>query len=77
MDDTCLVFIFIPMAHYVNIALEYVSVEKRALVGNLSLALGITLGGIIQPWLLKYLGKWKLYHNVLYGQTLILILTPW
>ena len=37
----------------IMLMLEYVSIEKRSLVGNLSLAISLTVGGTYQPWLLK------------------------
>jgi len=57
-------------------ALEYVSNEKRALVGNLSLGLGLTLGSVYQPWLIKALGEWRSYHHVLFAQVGLIFLAP-
>ena len=57
--------------------LEYVSVSKRSLVANLSLAISLTVGCSYQPWLLKYLGDWKIWHHILYAQTIVVIAAPW
>jgi hypothetical protein len=56
--------------------LEYVSNDKRALVGNLSLALWLTLGGVYQPWLLKWLGEWKTFLIILFSQTSLIFCAP-
>jgi hypothetical protein len=58
-------------------ALEYVSKEKRALVGNLSLAIAMSLGGCIQPWILKAVGDWKIFHHILFCQTALIFVAPW
>ena len=36
------------------LVLEYVDSSKRTLVGNLGLALFLTLSGVYQPWAIKY-----------------------
>ena len=59
-------------------ALEYVSIEKRSFVGNLALAIGFPFGGIIQPWVLKAVGDWTIFHHIFFSQTCIfLIVAPW
>ena len=58
-------------------SIEYVSKEKRALVGNLSLAIAMSLGGCIQPWILKAVGDWKIFHHILFCQTALIFVDPW
>ena len=60
-----------------SIALEYVSVEMRSLVGNLSLALAITIGGCYQPWLMKALGDWRVFNFILFIQPVVVMAMPW
>ena len=55
------------MAMYM-LSLEYVSKEKRALVGNLSLAIAMSFGGCIQPWIFRVVGDWKIFHHILFCQ---------
>ena len=40
------------------------------------MAIGITIGGVIQPWLIKFLGNWKTFYFVLFAQPVFLLLTP-
>ncbi len=56
--------------------LEYVSIKKRALVGNLSLAIGLPLGGCIQAWILKAVGDWTIFHHILFAQSYLMLLIP-
>ena len=59
-------------------ALEYVSIKKRSFVGNLALAIGFPFGGIIQPWVLKAVKDWTIFHHIFFSQTCIfLIAAPW
>ena len=58
------------------LALEYVSNDKRALVGNLSLAIWLTLGGVYQPWLIKGMGEWKTFLVVLFAPTALIFSAP-
>ena len=57
--------------------LEFVSIEKRSLVGNLSLAIALTVGGVYQPWLLKLVGDWKFFLVALYIQCAAVFVLPW
>ena len=57
-------------------ALEFVSIEKRSMIGTLSFAIGFTFGGSYIAWLIKYLGEWKLLHHILYAQMGIIFITP-
>ena len=59
------------------LALEYVNVSKRSIIGNVSMAVGLTLGGCIVPWILRALGDWKLLMPILFAQGAIIIITPW
>jgi len=59
------------------LSLEYVDENKRTLVGNLGLALFLTLSGVYQPWLIKYLGDWKSFSWIIYGQMIIVLAVPW
>ena len=52
--------------HYA--VLEYVSIDKRTLVGNLGLAVALTVSGVYQPWLAKYLGHWKTFNWAIFSQ---------
>ena len=61
----------------IMLMLEYVSIEKRSLVGNLSLAISLTVGGTYQPWLLKLVGDWKVFLFILYIQCIVIIAAPW
>ena len=44
------------VANIMFLVLEYVDKDKRTLVGNLGLALFLTLSGVYQPWAMKYAG---------------------
>ena len=57
------------------LALEYVNVSKRSIIGNVSMAVGLTLGGCIVPWILRALGDWKLLMPILFAQGAIIIIT--
>ena len=50
------------------LALEYVFVTKRSIIGNVSMAVGLTVGGCVEPWILRALGDWKLLMPVLFAQ---------
>ena len=51
-------------------------INKRTLVGNLGLAIALTLSGCYQPWLAKYLGHWKTFNWVIYGQMITVLAVP-
>ena len=59
-----------------SLVLEYVAIEKRTLVGNIGLAIALTLSGVYQPWLAKYLGHWKIFNWVLFSQMISIFLVP-
>ena len=57
-------------------AIEYVEESKRTLVGNIGLALALTMSGVYQPWLVKALGDWKIFNWILFAQMALVIFTP-
>ena len=57
-------------------ALEYVTIDKRSLVGNLSLGIGLPFGGCIQAWILKAVGDWTIFHHILFSQSFIMLFAP-
>ena len=56
--------------------LEYVAIDKRTLVGNIGLAVALTLSGVYQPWLARYLGHWKTFNWVIFSQMITVFLVP-
>ena len=58
------------------LVLEYVAIDKRTLVGNIGLAIALTLSGVYQPWLAKYLGHWKVFNWVIFAQMITIFLVP-
>ena len=50
------------------LVLEYVDISKRTLVGNLGLALFLTLSGVYQPWAVQALGHWRTFNWAIFGQ---------
>ncbi len=58
------------------LAVEYVEVSKRSFIGNMSLAVGLALGGSTEAWILKYLGDWKLFNQILSLQGAFIIVAP-
>ncbi|XP_023327758.1 solute carrier family 22 member 5 isoform X4 [Eurytemora carolleeae] len=59
------------------LALEYVDESKRTLVGNLGLALFLTISGIYQPWLIKGVGDWKPFSWIIFSQMALAAAVPW
>ena len=57
-------------------AIEYVEESKRTLVGNIGLALALTVSGVYQPWLVKALGDWKVFNWLLFSQMALVVATP-
>jgi len=58
------------------LVMEYVETSKRTLVGNLGLALFLTLSGLYQPWVIKYLGDWKLFNWIMFSQIGLVFFAP-
>jgi len=46
------------------------------MVGNLSLAIWLTVGGIYQPWLVQALGEWRTFHHIIFAQVALIFLAP-
>jgi len=59
-----------------TLAIEYVEESKRTLVGNIGLALALTMSGVYQPWLVKALGDWKIFNWLLFAQMALVVFTP-
>ena len=57
-------------------ALEYVSVERRSIIGNAGLAIGYTIGGTAMPYILRAIGDWRIFHQVLFAQGAIVFISP-
>merc|ERR1719384_2929697 len=58
------------------LVLEYVAIDKRTLVGNIGLAIALTLSGVYQPWLAKYLADWKPFNWAIFSQMITIFLVP-
>ena len=56
--------------------LEYVAIDKRTLVGNIGLAIALTLSGTYQPWLAKYLANWKPFNWAIFSQMITIFAIP-
>ena len=52
-------------------------VSRRSIIGNVSMAVGLAVGGAVEPWILKALGDWKLLMPVLFAQGAVVFITPW
>ena len=50
--------------------------SKRTLVGNIGLAVALTMSGVYQPWLVKALGDWKIFNWLLFAQMALVLATP-
>jgi len=59
------------------LVMEYVEASKRTFVGNIGLALCLTLSGCYQPWLIKYLQDWRAFNWIIFGQMGLIIFVPW
>ena len=40
------------------------------------MAIAMSLGGCIQPWILKAVGDWKIFHHILFCQTALIFAAP-
>jgi MFS family permease len=58
------------------LCIEYVSVDKRSVIGNLGLGFGFTMGGGMVVGLLKFIGDWRIVHKILFLQVGIIFATP-
>ena len=52
-------------------------VSKRSIIGNVSMAVGLTVAGCMEPWILRALGDWKLLMPILFAQGAVIFITPW
>ena len=59
-----------------SLVLEYVAIDKRTLVGNIGLALALSLSGTYQPWLAQYLGHWKPFNWAIFSQMITIFAIP-
>ncbi len=57
-------------------ALEYVSVNKRAIIGPFSIAFGLSVAGCTIPWTLKYIGDWKPHQQIFSSLAAVAFVTP-
>ena len=69
-------FCLLHVPSFLLAAIEYVEESKRTLVGNIGLALALTVSGVYQPWLVKALGDWKVFNWLLFAQMALVIATP-
>ena len=75
-------FLFLPSRYFtitdqkIFQGLEYVSPSRRSISGPLTMGLGNALAGMSEPWLLKYLVDWKIFHQILFSVPLISLVTP-
>ena len=58
------------------LALEYVDVSKRSLIANMMIAVGQTLAGCVEPWILKALGDWKPFFLINAAPVALIFITP-
>ena len=58
------------------LALEYVDVSKRSLIANIMIAVGQTLAGCVEPWILKALGDWKPFFLINAAPVALIFITP-
>jgi len=58
------------------LVMEYVDTSKRTLVGNIGLAICLTLSGMYQPWTMKYLGDWKVFNWIMFSQIGLVVFAP-
>jgi len=58
------------------LAIEYVDKNKRTWIGNMGLAIFLTISGVYQPWLVKYLGDWKVFSWIIFSQIIFVVFVP-
>ena len=75
-NTTASIFSLRHVPSFLFTAIEYVEESKRTLVGNIGLALALTVSGVYQPWLVKALGDWKVFNWLLFAQMALVIATP-
>ena len=52
------------------------SVDKRSIIGNVSMAVGLSAAGAAEAWVLKAMGDWKIFHVILFAQGAFVFVTP-
>ena len=57
-------------------ALEYVDVSKRSLMANIMCAIGQTIAGCSEPWILKALGDWHTFFLINASPVALVFITP-
>ena len=55
--------------------MEYTPTEKRYLTA-VTRAVGMGVAGTLVPWVLKYIGDWKLFHQVIFVVPFYVLLSP-
>ena len=50
--------------------------DKRSIIGNLSIAIGWSIGGVAEVFLLKAIGDWRLFHKILFMQAIVVFISP-
>ena len=56
-------------------AIEYTPTEKRYLTA-VARAIGMGVAGSLLPWVLNYLGDWKLFHHIIFILPFYVLLSP-
>ena len=56
--------------------MEYVDVKKRSLIANVMIALGQTIAGCSEPWILKALGDWNTFFLINASPVALVFITP-
>lgn len=59
------------------ILMEYVGPEKRTLVGNVPLAIFLTLGFVTLPWIAYGMADWRLFSIVTSAPLAVVLVAPW
>ncbi|CAB3245464.1 unnamed protein product [Arctia plantaginis] len=68
--DVCLKILYV-------LVLEYVGLKYRTLIASLSLAFSFATGGIVLPWIVLYIGDWRILMWVTSAPMFIVLLAPW
>jgi hypothetical protein len=37
----------------------------------------MSFGGIFQPWIMRAVGDWRIFHHILFCQTSLIFIAPW
>ncbi|CAB3221117.1 unnamed protein product [Arctia plantaginis] len=68
--DNCFMVLYV-------LVLEYVGLQYRTLVANLSMAFSFAIAGITLPWIAYYIADWRILMWVTAAPMFIVILAPW